>query len=51
MVKDFNLIFNAIFNQNNNKRRVDILPSTNGKARTFKVGILKSIDSYNFMTI
>ena len=48
---DFNLIFNEIFNQNNNKRRVDILPSANGEARMFKVGILKFIDSYNFMTM
>ena len=48
---DFNLIFNEKFNQNNNKRRVDVLPSTNGKARIFKVGILKFIHSYNFMTM
>ena len=37
------------YNQNNNKRRLDVLPSTNGKARIFRVGILKFIDSYNFM--
>ena len=48
---DFNLIFIEIFNQSNNKRRVDVLPSTNGKARMFKVGILKFLDSYNFMTV
>ena len=27
------------------------MPSTNGKARMFKVGILKFLDSYNFMTM
>ena len=42
---DFNLIFNETFNQNNNKRRVDILPSSNVKTRMFKVGILKFIYS------
>ena len=47
---DFNLLFNKIFKQNN-KGRVDVLPSTNGKARMFRVGILKFIDSYNFMTV
>ena len=36
---------------NSNKRRVDVLPSTNGKARMFRVSILKFIDSYNFMTM
>ena len=48
---DLYLIFKEIFKQNNNKRRVDVLPSTNAKARMFKVGILKFIDSYNFMTM
>ena len=48
---DFNLFFNEIFKQNNNRRRIDILPSTNGKARMFRVGILKFIDSYNFLTM
>ena len=48
---DFNLLFNELFNQNNSKRRVDVLPSTNGKARTFGVGVLKFIDSYSFMTM
>ena len=28
-----------------------ILPSTNGKARMFRVGILKFIDSYSFVTM
>ena len=28
-----------------------VLPSTNGKARMFRVGILKFIDSYNFKTM
>ena len=27
------------------------MPSTNGKARMLRVGILKFIDSYNFMTM
>ena len=48
---DFNLLFNEIFKHNNSKRRVDILPSTNGKSRTFRVGILKYIDSYSFLTM
>ena len=48
---DFNLIFIEIFKKNNNKRRVDVLPSTNGKARIFRVVILKFIDSCNFMTM
>ena len=47
---DFNLLFNEIFKQNNS-RRIDILPSTNGKARTFRVGVLKFIDSYSFLTM
>ena len=47
---DFNLIFNEIFKQDNNKRRVDLLHSTHGQARMFRVGILKFKDSYNFMT-
>ena len=37
---DFNLLFNEIFKQNNSRRRIDILPSTNGKARMFRVRIL-----------
>ena len=48
---DFNLLFNEIFKQNNRRRRIDILPSTNGKARMFRVGILKFIDSYSFLTV
>ena len=46
---DFNLLFNEIFKQNNSRRRIDILPSTNGKARMFRVGIMKFIDSYSFL--
>ena len=42
---DFNLLFNEISKQNNSRRRIDILPSTNGKARIFRVGVLKFIDS------
>ena len=48
---DFNLLFNEIFKQNKSRRRIDILPSTNGKARMFRVGILKFIDSYSFLTM
>ena len=48
---DFNLLFNEIFKQNNSRRRTDILSSTNGKARTFRVGVLKIIDSYSFLTM
>ena len=48
---DFNLLFNEIFKQNNSRRRIGILPSTNGKARMFRVGILKFIDSYSFLTM
>ena len=32
-------------------RRVDVLPSTNYKARMFRVGVLKVFDSYSFMTM
>ena len=48
---DFNLLFNEIFKQKNSKRRIDILPSTNGKARMIRVGILKFTDSYSFLTM
>ena len=48
---DFNPLFDEIFKQNNSRRRIDILPSTNGKARMFRVGILKFIDSYCFLTM
>ena len=48
---DFNLLFNEIFKQKNSRRRNDILPSTNGKAKLFRVGILKFIDSYIFLTM
>ena len=48
---DFNLLFNEIFKQNNSKRRIDILPSINGKARMSRVVILKFIDSYSFLTM
>ena len=44
-------MFNEIFKQNNGKRRVDVLPSTNGKARMFRAGILKFIYSYSFTTM
>ena len=47
---DFNLLFNEIFKQNNS-RRIDILPSTNGKARLIRVGIKKFIESYSFLTM
>ena len=45
------IYYNEIFKQNNSRRRIDILPCTNGKARKFRVGILKFIDSYSFLTI
>ena len=48
---DFNLLLNEWFKQNDSKRRIDILPSTNGKARMFRVGVLKFIDSYSFLTM
>ena len=48
---DFNLLFNEIFKQNNSRRRIDILPSTNSKARMFRVGVLKFIDSNSFLTM
>ena len=47
---DFKPLINELFKQNGAKRRVDVLPCTNGKARMFGVGILKFIDSYSFMT-
>ena len=45
---DFNLLFDEIFNQNNNQRKTKALPCGNGKTRNFRVGILKFMDSYNF---
>ena len=48
---DFNLLFNEIFKQNNGRRGIDILPSTNGKARMFRVGVLKFIDIYSFLSM
>ena len=48
---DFNLLFNEIFKQNISRKRIDTLPSTNGKARMFRVGILKFIDSYSFLAM
>ena len=48
---DFNLLFNELIKKNIDNRRVDVLPSTNGKARMFRVGILKFIDSYSLMTM
>ena len=48
---DFNLLFNEIFKQINSRRRIDILPSNKSKARMFRVGILKFIDSYSFLTM
>ena len=48
---EFNLIFNEIFKQINNKRRVDVIFSTNGKARMFRLGMLKFINGYTFMTM
>ena len=43
------IYYNEIFKQNNSRRRIDILLCTNGKARKFRVGILKFIDSYSFL--
>ena len=37
--------FNLLFKQNISRRRIDNLPSTNGKVRMFRAGILKFIDS------
>ena len=48
---DFNLLFNEIFKQKHSRRKIDILPSTNGKTRLFRVGVLKFIDSYSFLTM
>ena len=48
---EFNLLFSEIFKQNNSRRRIDFFPSTNGKARMFRVGILKFIDSFSFLTM
>ena len=48
---DFNLLFNETFKQNISERKFDFLPSTNGKARVFRVGILKFIGSYSFLTM
>ena len=48
---DFNLLFNEIFKQNNSRRKIDISPSANGKAGTFRVCVLKFIDSYSFLAM
>ena len=48
---DFNLLFNEIFKQNISRRKLDILPSTNIKARMFRVGKLKFIDNYSLLTM
>ena len=48
---DFNLLFNEIFKQNKSRRRIDILPSNNGKARILRVGVLKFIDTNSFLTM
>ena len=45
----FNLLFDEIFNQNNNKRKIKALPCDEGKTRTFRVGILKFMDICSFM--
>ena len=39
-VYDFNLLFDEIFNQNNNERKIKALPCGNLKARTFQIGII-----------
>ena len=48
---DLNILYNEFIHQNNNKRRVDVLLSTNGKTKMFRVGLLKFIDSYNFIAM
>ena len=48
---DFNLLFDEILKQSSSKRRVDVLPNTNGKARMFRAGMLKFIDNYSFITM
>ena len=45
----FNLLFVGFLNQNNDIRKVKVLPCGNGKAKMFGVGILKFIDTYSFM--
>ena len=51
VVVDFNLLFKEIFKHNNGARRVDVLTSTNGKARKIRVNILNFIDSSCFMSM
>ena len=44
---DFNLPYNELFKQNNDKRKVDTKPVAAGKSKMFSIGCLKVLDSYN----
>ena len=48
---DLNLLYNELFKQNNDKRKVDNIPLAAGKSKMFSIGCLKFLDSYNFLAM
>ena len=48
---DFNLLYSELFEQNNDKRKVDNIPLAAGKSKMFSIRCLKSLDSYNFLAM
>ena len=48
---DFNLLYNELFKQNNDKRKVYSIPLAAGKSKMFRIGCLKFLDSYNFLAM
>ena len=47
---DFNLLYNELFKQNNDKRTEDNIPLA-GKSKMFSIGCLKFLDSFNFFAM
>ena len=48
---DFNLLYGELFQQNNDKRKVDNIPLIAGKPEMFSIGCLKVLDSFNFLAM
>ena len=48
---DFNLLYNELFKQNNDKRKEDNIPLAAGKSKMFGIGCLKFLDSYDFLAM
>ena len=48
---DLNLLYNELFKQNNDKRKVDNIPLAAGKSKMFSIGCLKFLDSNNFLAM